>query len=293
MRVKDYEKVSTLEPDDVMLIDGNRGVKSISPSDIRSQMISETTNEKYWNRVDAFCSGSIAPDTLRKRFYRGKDLGSTFTEKQKEAIRSWNFNDMFIGDFWRNGNVIFRIVDFNYWLKKGDTICNTPHINIVPDNNLYSAVMNDDHTTEGGYKGTKMYNELLEEARTTYKNFFGASNLLVHREAVTVAMSNGHASSFEWVDSDLILMNEYMVYGHGVHLPAGNGVSSPVNHTIDLNQLSMFNLWPAYQSSNRSAYWLRDIVSKTAFANVRGDGYANYANAGYPAGVRPVCGIIG
>lgn len=294
MRVKDYEKVSTLEPDDVMLIDGNRGVKSISPSDVRSQMISETTNEEYWNRVDAFCSRSLAPDALRKRFYRGKDLGSEFTVKQKAAIRSWNFDNMFVGDYWRNGNVIFRIVDFNYWLRKGDILCNTPHINVVPDYNLYNAVMNDEGTTEGGYEGSKMYNELLEEARTIYKNFFGASNLLVHREIISSSVSKGHASGGVWVDSDLILMNEYMVYGHSVHTPSGDGVTIPFNHTIDLNQLSMFNLWPAYQNVGRSLYWLRDVVSAVDFANVIGSGYANCSIANYAGGgVRPVCGIIG
>ncbi len=294
MRAKDYEKVSTLEANDVLLIDGDRGVKTISPKTIHKQLLDETTNAEYWKRVNEFCNGSPNPACIRKQFYRGKQLGTSFTDVHKAAIRSGKFDDMFIGDYWTINGRLWAISDFNYWLKKGDTRCETSHVLIIPNNNLYTHVMNDTNTTEGGYAGSKMFSSGgLNQAYTMLSSDFGSSNLLTHRELFTNAVTNGRPSNGNWYDSNVTLMNEFMVYGHSVFSPANDGSNILYNYTIDINQLAIFRLRPELQNSQRSWYWLRDVVSAANFAVVHGGGHADYNGASGAAGVRPVCGIIG
>lgn len=231
MRVKDYEKVTSLEANDVLLIDGERGVKSIAPGDIHKQLLDETENTEWWAMVNEFCRKSIknntkVPGINRRKFFRGDNLGE-FSEVKKKAIQNGTFDDMFIGDYFYINGRIWRIWDFNYWLKKGDTSCETPHILVGPDNNLYTHVMNDTHTTDGGFKGSKMFGSGLNEAYTMLSTDFGEANLLNHRELVTNAVSNGIPSNGEWVDSNVILMNEFMIYGHSVFAPTSDGTITP------------------------------------------------------------------
>lgn len=299
MRVKDYEKVTSLEENDILLIDGDRGVKTISPKVVHESLLDSYTNNDYWKRINEFCTKSasngqkFSPALLRKRLFRGNNLGE-FSEKHKQNIRNFTFDDMFIGDYFYKNNRSWRIWDFNYWLKKGDTSCETPHILVGPDSNLYSHVMNDTHTTEGGYRNSKMVSGGgLVQAKEMLDADFGSAHILSHRELLTNAVSNGRPSSGEWVDSNVILMNEFMVYGHSVFLPTSDGTTIPYNYTIDTDQLAIFQLWPEYQNFARSWYWLRDVVSATDFARVDGTGHAYCYGAASSGGVRPVCGITG
>lgn len=294
MRVKDYEKVNTLNAGDILLIDGERGVKSMEPKVMHDILLDETANSEYWARINQFCNESPQPNALRKRFYRGWHLGDTLTDAQKAAIRSNKFDNMFVGDYWIKNGRTWRIWDFDYWMLKGDISCTTPHILVGPDSNLYSHVMNDTNTTEGAYKGSKMATGGgLTQAYDMLAADFGAAYLLNHREWVTNAVTNGRPSGGEWVDSNMILMNEFMVYGHSVFLPSNDGTNIPYNYTIDTNQLAIFQLRPEYQNQERSWYWLRDVVSAAYFADVSSTGRANYDGASYSGGVRPVCGIHG
>lgn len=299
MRVKDYEKVTSLEANDILLIDGDRGVKTIAPKVVHESLLDGMTSDEYWKRLDEFCSKAVypygrAPGLLRRKIFRGANIGTSFTDKHKESIRNYTFDNMFIGDYFTINGHTWRIWDFIYWLGKGDTSCTTPHILVGPDSNLYSHAMNDTHTTEGGYRNSKMVSGGgLVQAKEMLDADFGSAHILIHRELLTNAVSNGRPSSGEWIDSDIILMNEFMVYGHSVFLPTSDGTTIPYNYTIDTDQLAIFQLWPEYQNFARSWYWLRDVVSAANFARVGGTGYADCRGAADSGGVRPVCGITG
>lgn len=224
--------------------------------------------------------------------YRGKNLGSSFTAEQKTAISSGKFTDLFIGDYWSINGVNWRIAAFNYWRRCGDTDLTTNHVVIVPDSQLYTHVMNDTNTTVGGYVGSKMYTEGLEQAKTTISSAFGSDNILLHRQYLTNAVTNGKASAGAWYDSTVDLMNEIMVYGCHVHTPANDGSTIPTNYTVDKSQLPLFAFRPDL-ISNRQWYWLRDVVSASYFARVTGDGNANCNGASFSTGVRPAFGIKG
>ena len=224
--------------------------------------------------------------------YRGKNLGTSLTTAQKQAISSGKFTDMFIGDYWVINGVTWRIAAFDYWYRCGDTDLTTHHVVIVPDSALYSHVMNDTNVTTGGYVGSKMYTEGREQAKTTIKEAFGEANILTHKEYLTNAVSNGKASAGAWYDSQVDLMNERMTYGNPVHTPANDGTTIPTNYTVDKSQLPLFAFRPDL-ISNHITYWLRDVVSSAHFALVDYNGNATYDYASDSYGVHPAFGIKG
>ena len=218
--------------------------------------------------------------------YRGKYLGNTYTAAQQAAVAAGTFDDLFIGDYWTINGVNYRIAGFDYYLNNGDTACATHHMIVVPDTCLYTHVMNDSNTTEGGYYNSKMHTSGLDSAKTTAASAFGASHILSHREFLCNAVSNGRPSGASWYDCTVELMNEFMVYGHSVFLPGNDGTNVPYNYTVSKGQLPLF----AHRHDlicNRATWWLRDIVTAARFALVNRLGYAYYNHASLAFGVRP------
>lgn len=218
--------------------------------------------------------------------YRGKNLGTTVTEEQWEAISSGTFTDLYIGDYWVIGGVNWRIAAFDYYLNCGDTSFTKHHAVIVPDTCLYNAQMNTSDVTTGAYKGSAMYTANLAQAKSTINSAFGSSHVLSHRNYLTNATSNGRASAGEWTDSTVDLMCEHMVYGSGIFSPVSDGSSVPDNYRVEKGQLPLFALEPS-RICNKATWWLRDVITAAAFAGVRRYGSANYGNASYSSGVRP------
>lgn len=217
--------------------------------------------------------------------YRGKNLGSSVTAAQYAEIADGTFKDMYIGDYWTIGGVNYRIAAFDYYLNCGDTNTTAHHVVLVPDTNLYSHVMNDTNITTGAYVGSKMYTEGLEQAKTTIKAAF-SGHVLSHRIYLSNATSNGKASAGAWVDSEVDLMCEHMVYGNGVFSPVSDGSTIPNNYRVEKSQLPLFQHEPS-RICNRASWWLRDVISASNFAGVSYAGYAYYDRASISLGVRP------
>ena len=214
--------------------------------------------------------------------YRGKNLGTSVTTAQYNAIKAGTFDDLYIGDYWVINGVTWRIADFDYYLHCGNSDLTTHHAVIVPDTCLYNHVMNDSNVTTGGYVGSKMYTEGLEQAKTTIKAAF-SGHVLKHRESLVNATVDGKPSGWAWFDSEVELMNEVMVYGsvawgahdgNGYNVASGNGQFHLFSHDHS-------------RAHNRNNWWLRDVVSAAHFAGVNDNGYADYLGAGYSLGVRP------
>lgn len=156
---------------------------------------------------------------------------------------------------------------------------------------LYNHVMNDTNITDGGYVGSKMYTEGLEQAKTAFKAAFG-DMVLTHRDYLTNAVTDGHPSAGAWFDSEVELMNEIMVYGTNVYAVMGNGSMVPNNYTTGKQQFAAPMLNPSILN-RRFWFWLRDVVSSAGFALVNRAGYADYCNASHSGGVRPYAVIGG
>lgn len=217
--------------------------------------------------------------------YRGKNLGTSVTSAQYAAISNGTFKDLYIGDYWAINGITYRIAAFDYYLNNGDTNCTKHHIVIVPDTALYNAAMNDTNTTAGGYVGSKMHTEGLEQAKTTIKSAFDG-HVLSHRLYLVNAVTDGHPSAGAWCDSEVDLMNEQMVYGGAIFMPIANGSTIYMNYRVEKSQLPLFAHDPS-RICNRVAWLLRDVVSASRFAFVNSSGGADSGSAGYPRGVRP------
>ena len=222
--------------------------------------------------------------------YRGKNLGSTVTAAQYASIAAGTFYDLFIGDYWVIGGVTYRIAAFDYYYNTGDTACTTHHVTLVPDGNMYTHCMNDTNVTTGGYVGSKMYKEGLNQAKTTIQNAFGAAHILTHRNLLTNAVTEAYASAGSWYDSTVELMTEQNVYGGKVFGNISCGTALPYSYTVDKSQFPLFAHRPDL-IGNRAWYWLRDVVSAAYFAIVDGAGSAYCFDASTASGVRPAFSI--
>lgn len=322
MKITDYEKVQTLDSSNMVLIDGNNGTKTILVADFIKSLIGLISSQDFISGVnlseltqinaltadDKLLIGTaegnkaigaddalfamldaFIPKEQRRMIYRGKNLGAVVTEEQKANIKNGTFKGFFLGDYWTIGSYTWRIVDFDYWYNCGDTAFTTPHLVIMPDKPLYNAQMNETNITTGGYTGSLMYTENLDQAKTLAASAFG-DLILTHREYLTNAVTDGHASAGAWFDSTLDLPNEIMMYGCHVYAAMNNGTVIPTNYTIGKTQLALFTVVPKL-ISNRATFWLRDVVSSALFALVYGNGTSHYTNASNSNGVRPVFAI--
>ena len=251
--------------------------------------------DKISNKIDAV-EDKLDQDTLlhimtatnagaHNAIYRGKFIGNSATEAQYAAISAGTFDDLYIGDYWTIGGVNYRIAAFDYYLNSGDTACTAHHVVLVPDTCLYNAAMNSTNTTAGGYVGAAMYKSHLEQAKTIIKNAF-SGHVLKHRIYLTNAVANGHASGGAWCDSEVDLMCEQMVYGSGIFSPVSDGTNVPVNYRVEISQLPLFQHEPS-RICNRTAWWLRDVISDSSFSDVANDGNGHYYLASNSRGVRP------
>lgn len=276
----------TTAPDNALLLihDGN-GVKTISAANLKKDIKALVdTAQATINAIATTGAGA------HNAIYRGKSLGTAVTEAQWAAIKAGTFEDMYIGDYWTIGGVVYRIAAFDYYLTTGDTACSAHHVTLVPDANMYTHVMNDTNITTGAYVGSKMYTEGLTQAKTTINSAFGEAHILNHRQYLQNAVTDGYASGGSWYDSTVELMTEQNVYGGKVFGNQLNGAALPNSYTVDKSQYPLFTFRPDMQS-NRQWFWLRDVVSASTFAYVYDSGRASCPYASLAAGVRPAFSI--
>ena len=277
----DLDTILTAGDDSLLLIHDGTGVKTISTANFKKDL------KEYMEGVNTILAQLTYDNAgAHNSIYRGKNLGTTVTEEQWEAISSGTFTDLYIGDYWVIGGVNWRIAAFDYYLNCGDTSFTKHHAVIVPDTCLYSAQMNTTNVTTGAYKGSAMYTANLTQAKSTINSAFGSSHVLSHRIYLSNATSNGRASAGEWTDSTVDLMCEHMVYGSGIFSPVSDGSNVPNNYRVEKGQLPLFALEPS-RICNRDTWWLRDVITAAGFASVNGNGVASSYDASISRGVRP------
>lgn len=256
MRINEYPRASSFNDGDVLLKDGSDGTKAILFSDAAASLLE-----------------SVLTPTMHKNLYRGKYLGTSVTAAQKAAIQNGTFKDLYIGDYWTIGGKDWVIADIDYFYNIGSTALKNHHLVILPQSPLYTNVMNNSGNTTGGYINSDMRKTGLASAKSTITAAFG-SLVLTHKDYFTNAVSNGKPSGGAWVDSDVEIMNEIMVYGCPIFAPTSDGSNVPTLYTTAKTQLAIFRLNMKFLSDIRSWIWLRDVVSAGFFAGVGGGGYA-------------------
>jgi len=236
--------------------------------------------------------------------YRGKYLGSSVTAEQYAQIAAGTFEDMYIGDYWTISGINWRIADFDYYYRSGYDPDNadghwgevlTHHVVIVPDRSVGDyQKMNSTDTTAGGYIGSEMRTTNMTAAKNLIKAAFGESHIMVHKDHLVNAVYNGYPSGGAWVDTDIELMTEWMVYGAPVFHPMCDGSRIVFNYEVGCKQLNLFRHRPdlIYSDAWRFDYWLRDVVSAAYFALVSYYGSAACYAASFAYGVRPAFCLI-
>lgn len=273
MRINAYPAVQTMTAQNVLVLDGPDGTKTINGKDAGIAL-----------------NGLISPEQHRMIF-RGKNLGSAPTPQQLAAIRDGSFTDLYLGDYWVNGGITYRIADFNYWSNSGDTAFTKPHLVIVPDQAMGNAQMEATNITTNGYFGSAMRQMTIPSIVTTLQDVFGSA-LQTHRELLTNASVNGRPSAASWYDSIADIMQETQVYGGTIFSVHSDGTNIPYVYTINKQQFALFAMVPKFVNPGRYSYWLRDVVSAAFFAYVNSYGSAYFDSASSSYGVRP-CFAIG
>lgn len=266
-QVTELPKITSAKLTDLLMIHDGNGLKAITVEEFNSCV---SDNAGAHNSI-----------------FRGKYLGERVTEEQYNSIADGSFKNLFIGDYWTIGGVNYRIAGFDYYYGCGDTEFNQHHAVIVPDVPLYKYKMNDINTTNGGYVGSKMYKEGLEQAKKAVKDAF-PRHVATHRIYLINTVSKGLPSGGAWLDSELDLMTENMVYGGRQFGPMNDGTNIPANYTVERGQLPLFHLAPNFIYVNRTTIWLRDVVSMSNFTCAGYAGMADNSAASETNGVRPV-----
>lgn len=272
-KLTEYEEAARFDKDDILIKDGTAGTKKIKASSAAAEF------------------AGLVSAVNHRNVYRGIQIGTSVTDAQKNAIQAGTFDNMYIGDYWVINGFNWRIADMDYWYNCGDTAFTTHHLVIVPDKVLVDkVVMEDSDTTANGYTRSKMYKTTLPTVVTTVKKAF-PSLVLKHREYFVNAGTDGKPSARAWVDSEVDLMNEVMVYGCHIWSVMSVGSGGVNKSTIDNSQLALFQLNPR-MIKTRANYWLRDITSASNFAAVSSYGTAPHATASSTnCGVRPAFAI--
>ena len=300
-RINDLTIITSVPDSSVLVVDGDSGTRAITYSNFANSTLSKLNSKTFSldageitipSAINALYKHSPSNDAGgHNSVYRGKDLGTSFTNAMSSAITAGTFDDMYIGDYLTLNGHVYRIAGFNLIRRCGDTSFTANHVCFVPDATLYNAQMHNTetgayvagdeaNTTEGGYVSSDMRTANLEQAKQTILDDFGSSHVLTYRDMLTTAVADGQASGRAWTDCQVELMSEIMVFGTKVWGDSGfeTGIIS--------SQFPLFALNPE-TIHIRSYYWLRSIRSSNAFCDVSNSGFPNYTNASVPCGVRP------
>lgn len=261
------------------------------------EFTSNLTQDEYNEYIDA-------GRALRRNTYRGKDITSHYTDGSLyEMISSGRFDDIYVGDYINANNIKWLVADIDNYMYSGfkandsnDGAVVRHHVTIIPANNLTSAKMNDNPTTEGGYYNSKMKQEVLPRVLNDYVLPAFGNHVLVYNTLLTTSVDKnvpsnagsgwtGSSNEWEWHESQLDLMSETNVYG------SDKCSSSFFDTGIDNRQYAIFALKPSLINTDgkgRFWYWLKNVSSGSSFARVTGHGYSDAYNAcELDLGVRP------
>jgi len=280
MKMTAYPAITSFEEDSILLTDG------------------DTTGTKKISALDAFLSmmHNVSPENHR-RLFRGKNLGSNVTDEQLNAIKNGTFEDLWLGDYWEDGNgVRWRIVDFDYYYNAGDNADGyyndhtKHHLVIMPDTAIYSDKFCNSNSTVGGYYGSVLASSIVSsmKSKSLVESVFGDA-IYQFREYFTnkVDATNGYPNGGDWCWSgEFVIPNEIMMFGCHIFAPASDGSIDVSRYTTSKTQLALFNVCPKFINI-RQEYWLRDVANKARFAFVSEHGEASYTNASNSRGVRP------
>ena len=244
--------------------------------------------------------------SMHRNTFRGMHLGNQVTSDQLAAIRSGNFKDFYVGDYWTVNGVNWRIADIDYWMNTGDPSnapCKEHHLVVVPDTYVHEVmdlgIISGDSTGKlsKGIEGWNAYRDAKTYMTNyVYKNLLGEGVLPLNLKDYDVSTFSPPTAANHYKANVGInlkaeymrLLNEPMVFGGYIHAPQGNN-----RFTFSNTQLALFRLCPEFVRTGYK-YWLRDIADVNSLIMVHDSGTSYPANAGASSSTayfRPVFAI--
>ena len=234
MKITDYPQVAKVQNDDVFLIDGTRGTKTIPVS------------RMPYDLFDGI------PE-MHNQIFRGKNLGSIYTNTQKNAVLTGSFTDLWLGDYWEIGGVRYRIADFNYFMGTGESRVTANHVVIVPDQYIGGLAQYHNAEESPGYFNASIRSTLSSRAASIIFAFSDA-NILTIPHTLLTGVTNTGGIELTRTSSKFELMTLHHVYG----TPNYNARNAPQ----PTNQFSLFRVAPRYIILDESSgYYLQDLTT--------------------------------
>lgn len=237
--------------------------------------------------------------------FRGKNLGTSFTDEQKEAIRTATFKDLYIGDYWEiNGNK-WRIADIDYFYgstyttNNVATTVNDHHLVIFPDNSLIRIAMdpNPDGLITKGYAGSDFNVNKKSQIESNIYSTFSSNNIMDFGINLTSSKS-----TFTTLISKIVCPSYSMLFGYNANInnPFNDDANIEIGHCMFPTgiQMSLFRLAPRYiYSFNKEdfndKYWLSTFYISTkndkgGFVFVTNTNYLYWDYSNLARGIRPI-----
>lgn len=275
MKIKEYPKTSSLVSTDSFIVETSNGTKRVEFGDLDIQPEQITMD----------------PIVLHRNTYRGKNLGTEFTEEQKEAIRTGTFNDLYIGDYWEINGFTWRIADIDYFYKirrysseTSFTEVTDHHLVIFPDVGLYKTKIHTSRDlTSCGYLTCYLNTTGKSQAINLIKNSFGSNSLMdmivdVHNTSRTIGSYEIDVipPKIEWLTGSVVV-DWNQIYAIGVH-------QTPPNTQMSLFRLNPSRIIDFVEGPSYKYYWTYLLFGQSAthggFGTIgsRGEAYWAWAD---------------
>lgn len=205
MRLSQYPKTETLAANSYLITDHpSNGTKAVIPKDLMKNLLSFTDRDMFFSFLD-----EIATITLRRKIFRGKNLGDSITEEQNEAIKDGSFKGMFVGDYWEIGEDFFVIYDMDYYISS-----NVPHHLVLSENKSigkYQMASSESETI--GFANSTIYQTVLADYDTKLNGIFSDHCLVVPYPLSGNINTNNQVSGLSPNDKCSCIMSETELYG--------------------------------------------------------------------------------
>lgn len=277
MKITEYEKKTVLDGNEEFLMDGPDGTKIMMSSDLGKAILDNlVTTDKL-----------SVPQ--RRMIYRGKNLGTEYTEEQAAAVRSGTFKDLCIGDYWQKSgeNEKWVIVDIDYFFDSSSPLVERHHLVIMPSNNLDLMVYNDGaDSTKNGYLNSKIAKSMGTFA-SRFKNMFGANHVLKWEAYLSNASDeSGNSTSFVFFPIEALIPSPEALYG-------SDGISNKKDlSSPDSIPFSIVRLDQNFINTPHQNYWLRRNVDGTRVCVASADRGQFHSVTSTERGVRPYSLIV-
>lgn len=332
--ITDYEKVKDFDDSALFVFDQNDkvGTRSMFARDMGGALLRMMSQEEINdilgekpidNRTDLLdYLDPMLTVADRKLIYRGRNLGTEFTEEQKTAIAAGTFRGLFLGDYWVIGDVKHRIVDFDYWynivtsLGESDQpeTFKTHHLCMWPDNIVsFSSegytfcVYHTGNSLESvGTKIPNVYASVLSDSgfiNSTITDFFGPNILSHPRISIVTIPSNDYSTWSQGWDIRKFENPDYMKLFGYCGLGRGDNTYPSLSQIAICGLLGAGSKWinedntisdgVILNEENRVAYWLDEPYSQSLIGAISWNGTIGHYvinNAGY-GGIRPLYAV--